>query len=155
MITKVSYNAYASSANAMQRPNQPKNVTFGNTKVFEEFSKTFIPAHLRDNHMTLLFDNYECARLEVAVDFLKACKELSKSGVESIETALADLTLGHKNSSMETLSNRATTLSKLVELLAQHPKVSAKDMVSGVSEIVPFERLEQELSFMQNGNKVK
>lgn len=29
MLTKVSYNAYASSANGMQRPNQPKNVNFG------------------------------------------------------------------------------------------------------------------------------
>lgn len=86
MLTKVSYNAYASSANGMHRQNQSQNVNFGmlgfgNTKVFEEFSHKFLPAHLIthliDFNKTMLYSEYGIVSLETATDFLKACKQHS------------------------------------------------------------------------------
>lgn len=158
MLTKVSYNAYTSSANGITKQNQPKNVNFGmigfgNTKLFEEFGRKFIPVNLINHRMTMMDTNFECARLEVAVDFLKACKKCADSGVTSIRAALAGLPLGHDNSSLETLDNRAILLKELVEFLKQHSRLSTGDMISGVNKVVPFETLENELTRMRSSVK--
>lgn len=56
---------------------------------------------------------------------------------------------------METLFARASALREIIEFFTPYPKLSAKDVSTGVNKIVSLEKLEKELTFLQGLWKAK
>lgn len=170
MITKVSYNAYASSANGMQRQNQPKNVNFGIGNVavgnfFEEiarFSNELLPFVKQSEAPGNVFRyvDYPAAvgKLQTFLNFLEFCQANPEAkgqnllaGIinlsteakgQKLTTNAIDLTTHRANVAYRSKKEGLESLIAITDFCEQHLDVSAENVRAGIIKEMPLEKLQ-------------
>lgn len=150
MLTKVSYNAYASSANGMQRPNQPKNVNFGSkTPTLQQimkFSSSFLPPHGVENmRSTQYYNHYEAVgRLEVFLEFLGFCQRKPKA--KGVEILRGTNQLQYQDTlTFKTKAAGLKAWGEILEFCGEHPDLSAERIHAGAIKEMPLDKMGEHL----------
>lgn len=160
MITKVSYSAYASSANLMQRQNQSKDVNFGmlgfgnsakTATELRDFARSFMPLHMYHKAPTSIFGNpQDGARLGALVDFLEACALAPQAkGQSLVEEVLCRLTLNQPKPTPVKITARAKALHEIAMFCDRHQDLTADKIFDGATKEVSLEMIKEHLTSMQ------
>lgn len=156
MLTKVSYNAYASSANAMQRPNQEQNVNFGmrwftskpkKLSKLVQFRDSFLPSYKVNHDNTFIGAFNLCAaRLEAFWDFLNFCRSNPEANLSDIASEVFKLpSLKQDNPTVAETGTRLKTLLSIVDFCKENNILTAKKFFDGVTEGMPIDQIEAHL----------
>lgn len=154
MITKVAYNAYASSANGLQKQNKSQNVNFGSRTAqlqdIMDFANKFLPPH-RPEHFraTQMVDNLAVTgRLETFLNFLGFCQRNPKAKGEEILNGtnelqeLKNLTFGTKKAGL-------AAWIEILDFCQQNPNLTAERIHAGAIKEMPIEKMGQLLEFQK------
>lgn len=157
MLAKVSYNAYASSANGVQRQNQPKDVNFGalnpeQLKALATLREGILkPSEVRGPGACNIFNTVQIhAGINALVEFLGFCQKKPQADAKGILDGIIKLMrIEQANPSYSSTIGRTGAFQSILECCKQcsdHSDLSAGEVFEGITKDGALARIQQQLS---------
>lgn len=163
MLAKVSYNAYSSSANAMQRPNKSQNINFGvlnpeNIKSLAKLRNRILAppkTNLPGACQTIIFENAH-GGVKALVEFLGFCEENPRSNSQGILKGLIDLMRKEQpNPNYEQTIGRTEAFAKILQCCSDNSELTAGEVLEGITKDFSMEKITGELSNLEKIVKLR
>lgn len=156
MLAKVSYNAYASSANAMQRPNQSQNVNFGtmtsnDLAALRLFRTSLIqsPGDKAPSICGIFNVNKIVSRMKVLLEFLDICqKQPQADSQQLLKRVIGTIDLKQKNPNYADTVARSEAITDVLKFCDEHQHLSAGEIFEGATTGLSLEAMQETLTFM-------
>ena len=161
MITKVSYNAYASSANSIKSDNQKQNVNFGTlrTTVLEN-----LPSHVLTDFRNLrdyfindslmvpavathrvstpdIYPDAEIPKLDILTRFLDFCGQNPKAQSDNIFRWLNETPISQKEPNATNVMMGHFSIGQIIAFCRKNPGLTAEQILAGMTEDMSLETM--------------